>query len=115
MGYRTMVRGIDWDDNQSAISICLHLISTIQSSSRILLIFHSLAIKPENVMISKPVFFGASKLDLIVPITFQLPPMKPLCPNLRVKEYFARHYIKDETADELNEDLENWIREVVLA
>jgi hypothetical protein len=79
------------------------------------LIFQSLAVKPENVTITKPVFFGASKLDLVAPITFQLPPMKPLCPNLTVKEYLARHYIKDEAADELNGDLENWIKEVVLA
>ncbi|KAF8922734.1 alpha/beta-hydrolase [Mucidula mucida] len=64
----------------------------------------------ENIIITKPTFFGGAKNDLIALADLQLKSLSATCPNLTYREFNAGHWILWEAKDEVNKELLKWIQ-----
>lgn len=67
-------------------------------------------IPKENILIQKPVFFGASLKDFVCLAEAQKVTTASLAKDLTVHEYDACHWVQLEAKDELNRDLLAWIK-----
>ncbi|KAF8867992.1 hypothetical protein CPB85DRAFT_1367820, partial [Mucidula mucida] len=50
-------------------------------------------ISAENIIITKPTFFGGANNDLIARADLQLKSLSATCPNLTYREFNAGHWI----------------------
>ncbi|KAJ7590104.1 alpha/beta-hydrolase [Mycena floridula] len=68
-----------------------------------------LAIPEQNIMVTKPVFFGAALRDLVCLASMQKMILAKTCTNTTVCDYDAGHWVMVEKKDEVNRDLLAWI------
>ncbi|KAJ8091194.1 hypothetical protein PM082_004170 [Marasmius tenuissimus] len=66
-------------------------------------------IPPENIVVEKPVFFGAALKDFIAVAPGQITSTQGTSPNSTIHLYNAGHWVQWEARDELNRDLLAWI------
>jgi soluble epoxide hydrolase/lipid-phosphate phosphatase len=69
----------------------------------------SVVIPKSDYTIRKPVFLGGAKHDYIAIIDAQVATAKQYCPELVVKEYDSDHWVLLSHADEVNQDLLQWM------
>ncbi|KAJ7588150.1 alpha/beta-hydrolase [Mycena floridula] len=69
----------------------------------------NLAIPKQNIMVTKPVFFGAALRDFVALASVQKMVVAKTCTNTTVCEYDAGHWVMVEKKDEVNRDLLAWI------
>ncbi|KAJ3518285.1 hypothetical protein NMY22_g13759 [Coprinellus aureogranulatus] len=69
----------------------------------------------DTYAIQKPVFFGGSHNDPICVDWAQVAGAQAYCPNLTVANFNTTHWVTSEATQELNEALDKWVDEVVLA
>ncbi|KAF9260819.1 alpha/beta-hydrolase [Marasmius fiardii PR-910] len=63
----------------------------------------------ERYKTDKPVFFGAAQEDYVCIADFHIHTTKTACKNLTVKKFQANHWVQLQRADEVNEELEDWL------
>ncbi|KAK1221426.1 hypothetical protein PQX77_015764 [Marasmius sp. AFHP31] len=66
-------------------------------------------IPPENVVLKKPVFFGAALQDFVAIAPVQVKATLDTSTNSTIHLYNAGHWVHWETKDEVNRDLLSWI------
>ncbi|KAJ7592486.1 Alpha/Beta hydrolase protein [Mycena floridula] len=69
----------------------------------------NLAIPKQNIMVTKPVFFGAALRDVVALASVQKMILAKTCTNTTVCDYDAGHWVMVEKKDEVNRDLLAWI------
>jgi soluble epoxide hydrolase / lipid-phosphate phosphatase len=60
--------------------------------------------------LTKPTFFGACLKDVICVAPLMIASMKKTCTNLTVKEYDSGHFVMLDLREEVNKDLEEWLK-----
>lgn len=106
--YRITFNGMTREDDESELA---HGNSKASSDPRQL----DAEIPVDTYTIQKPVFFGGSHNDPICVDTAQVAGARAFCPNLTVANFNTTHWIAAEAAKEVNEALDRWISEAVLA
>ncbi|KAL0574466.1 hypothetical protein V5O48_007480 [Marasmius crinis-equi] len=67
-------------------------------------------VTPEKYKTDKPAFFGAVSDNGVAIASFSIQQTKAYCQNLTVKEFQANHWVQVQRADEVNQELEAWLR-----
>ncbi|KAL0576464.1 hypothetical protein V5O48_005507 [Marasmius crinis-equi] len=66
----------------------------------------------ERYKTDKPAFLGATLHDCIAIPGITIPQTRSLCENLTVREFQSNHWVQLQKADELNAELEAWLRDL---
>lgn len=72
-------------------------------------------IPAEKYKIQKPVFYGGAARDLVCVAAVNEAQTRQFCPNVTVAHFDTTHWVGAEAPKEVNEALEKWIQEAVLA